>query len=356
MTREELTIQIERYLDGELSAEEAKKLELLIVADDKIAAEIDFHKNLREGIKLYYNRLQLRDKFKEWENDKSFPVKQKQKSGLWRPILAAASISLLVTVGGVSLYHYTFRNNIDDKLNNSITQLNRTVEKNKKDINEIKTQQPASVEMEMETPTNIATAFAITADGYVVTSKHVVGNKKFVTIEQKGDSLVKYKAKVISVNDKLDFALLKIVDKSFVSLPKIPYSFSSREIDLAQHIYALGYPKNDIVYAEGAVSSLSGLEGDTTFYQLDIIAANGYSGSPIINERGELLGVISGKKTDADGETYCTKMKYIIKFLADLEEKNKDLKLTLNTKSKLKGKSLPQQVKTMLPFVFIVKA
>lgn len=113
MNREELAIEIEKYLDGQLSAEEAKKLELLIVADDKIAKEVELHKSLHEAIKAVYGRQELKKKFTNWEADKSFPVQTKRKSnGLWRPVMAAASISLIVLVGGLSIYHYAFQNKI----------------------------------------------------------------------------------------------------------------------------------------------------------------------------------------------------------------------------------------------------
>ena len=353
MNREELAIEIEKYLDGQLSADDAKKLELLIVADDKIAKEVAHHKELREAISAVYARQELKKKFANWESDKSFPVQVKRKSSIWRPVLAAASISLVVTIGGLSIYHYAFDHKIENKQGKGML---ASVEEAPAKIS---TDVSANNAISKETPVasiNRATAFVLTMDGYMVTNYHVVQGKKTVTIQQQGDSLITFKANVVETDAKLDFALLKVADPAFFSFAKVPYNISDKNVALAQKIYTLGYPKNDIVYSEGAISSLTGYKGDTMCYQLNIIAAPGLSGSPIMNEKGELLGILSSKNLEAEGETYCVKMKYILEHIEKIKETNKDLNVKTIYKSKLTGKKLTDQVHTILPFVFIVKA
>jgi serine protease Do len=365
MTREELTIRIEKYLDGQLSADEAKKLEMLIVADDKIAGIVKLHQDIREGIKAYYERLQLKNKMAQWEDDKSFPVQKPKKNSLLRPIMAAASISLLVTISGVSIYHFAFRNKIDTKLEDDITILNGEVDNYVANTNkkiEAVDEKVDAIQQDGEKVKDvIGTGFMLTGDGYVVTNYHVIKDalsiKKHVTLEQQQNGeTVTYKADVVSFNKKLDFALLKINDERFKPVGKVPYSISDKNVALAQRIYTLGYPKNDIVYTEGAISSLSGLKSDTMFYQLNIIAARGYSGSPVINEKGELIGLLSSKNAKAEGETYCVKMKYILDHIEKIKSENKDLDIKTNQKSKLSGKRITDQVKEVVNFVFIVKA
>jgi serine protease Do len=350
MNREELAIEIEKYLEGQLSAEEAKKLELLIVADDKIAKEVELHKNLHLAIKSVYERQELKKKFTAWENDKTFPVQTKRKTGLWRPIMAAASISLLITVGGLSIYHFA----VDQKtaIKEGPGQLTR---------NEVSSMISTSIDAatkEESQPVSInrATAFVLTSDGYLVTNYHVVEGKKSVTLQQQGDSLISYKANVIETDKNLDFALLKVADPKFNSFAKVPYNISDKNVVLAQKIYTLGYPKNDIVYSDGAISSLSGYKGDTMFYQLNIISAPGQSGSPIMNEKGELLGILASKNLEAEGQTYCVKMKYILNHIDKIRETNSDLNVKTVYRSKLTGKKLTEQVNTIMPFIFIVKA
>ena len=350
MNREEIAIEIEKYLDGQLTPEEAKKLELLIVADDKMAAEVELHKNLRDAIQTIYNRRELKNKFTNWESDKSFPVISKRKNSLLRPILAAASISLVIMVGGLSIYHYAFESKVVIKQG--------TGNLSKSDVeNMISTSIDAASNKESQpVSVNRATAFVLTQDGYLVTNYHVVAGKKTVSIQQKGDSLITFKANVIETDEKLDFALLKVADPNFFSFAKVPYNISDKNVVLAQKIYTLGYPKNDIVYSDGAISSLSGYKGDTMFYQLNIISAPGQSGSPIMNEKGELLGILSSKNLEAEGQTYCVKMKYILDHIEKIRETNQDLNVKTVYKSKLTGKRLTEQVNTILPFVFIVKA
>lgn len=361
MTREELTIQIEKYLDGALTADEAKKLELLILADDMIAHEVEFHQSLREGIRVYYERLQLKSKMAQWEEDKTFPVKQKKQNSLWRPMLAAATISLLVTIGGVSIYHFAYRHNVDGEIKSEVEVLGRKVEQNEMKTNQvtayIETDKSEKAAAQNSDPSYAATAFAFTADGYMVTNSHVVGNKKTVTVEQQlpDKTTVSYTAEVVETHKKLDFALLKITDKKFSGFGKLPYSISDKNVALAQKIYTMGFPKNDIVYSEGVISSLSGLKSDTMFYQINVISAEGQSGSPVINEKGEVLGVLTNKKRNADGETYCVKTKYILEHIEKLKQES-NINIRVNQQSKLNGKKLPEQVKAVMPFVFIVKA
>lgn len=361
MSREELTIRIEKYLDGQLSAEEAQKLELLLVADDAIAKELEFHKTIREGIAAYYERQRLLEKMHQWDGDQSYPIKSKPNRGLWRPVLAAASISLLVTVSGVSLYHLAFTNRIDGNLKKEITKLGREInetsqvateakistEKNEERLNEVMVQ-PKKVTM-------AGTAFVLTTDGYLVTNYHIVGGRKKVTLKQNQNESLVFTAEVVATDSLLDFALLRINDKKFDGFAQIPYTISDRHVTLAQKIYTLGYPKNDIVYTEGAISSLTGLRSDTMFYQLNIISAPGSSGSPIINEKGELIGVLASRNAQAEGETYCVKMKYILDHLEQIKAKNKTLEIKTNKRSKLAGKKLPDQVKSIVPYIFIVQ-
>lgn len=362
MSREELSIRIEKYLDGELSQEETNKLELLIAADDKVAKEVEFHIELRKGIHALNERNQLKSKISQWENDTPLAGSTKQSRGLWRPVLAAASISLVVTLSGVTLYHVAFRTKIDGNLKNEIANLSREVEKTSQETTEINDEIKKISEEENKQPndakvTDVAgTAFMLTSDGYLVTNYHIVKGKKKVTIEQNLEQPVAYSADVVATSAKLDFALLKINDKNFASYPKIPYSISDKNVTLAQKIYTLGYPKNDIVYTEGAISSLSGLKSDTMFYQLNIISAPGCSGSPIINDKGELIGILASKNAQAEGETYCVKMKYVLELIEQLKSKKQDINIKTNRNSKLSGKKLPEQVKSVIPFVFIVKA
>jgi hypothetical protein len=65
------------------------------------------------------------------------------------------------------------------------------------------------------------------------------------------------------------------------------------------------------------------------------------------------LGVLTSKKSD--GETYCLKTKYILQHIESLKKENQ-IDIKTNQRSKLSGKRLPEQVKAVMPFVFIVKA
>jgi serine protease Do len=342
-TREEQNEWMEKYLDGELSVEDMQRFEKELNIDHKLKKEFAFHQSVRTGILAVEERNNLRNRMNTWHNDaiETKNLIQRRRSG-WKQFAAAASVSLIFTIGGLGVYHMYNQKQLD-KVENGVRLLSRTTQKRQSPKNDALVKPKTEVKRE-----NLGTAFAFSSDGYLFTNYHVVFGKKEVIIERQGEESISLKAKVVSSNNELDLAILKIEDKTFKGFGKIPFVVSDKNIGIAQKVYSVGYPKNDIVYAEGAVSSMSGYESDSLMYQVSLFANPGTSGSPILNEKGELIGILSAKNFDTDGETYALKTKYILDFMTKQGIK-------MNTKNRLTGKKLTDQVKGIVPFVFIVK-
>ena len=126
--------------------------------------------------------------------------------------------------------------------------------------------------------------------------------------------------------------------------------------DLAESIFTLGYPRNDIVYGEGYLSSKTGFKGDTLSCQIDIAANRGNSGSPIWNKNGEVIGILNGRQTDTEGFAFAIQGKHIHKILDDLKKSDTTYqRVKIASKSTIAGLERKQQVKKVEDYIFMVK-
>lgn len=197
-----------------------------------------------------------------------------------------------------------------------------------------------------------ATGFLADARGYIITNAHVVDHAKNLIVENKKGE--QFFAKPVYTNAATDLAILKITDTSFQRVNNLPYTFKKSLSDLAEPIFTLGYPREEVVYGEGYLSAQSGYSGDTSSYQINISVNPGNSGGPLINRNGEIIGVISSKETNADGVVFAIKSKNIYDALKEVKKENKDT-IKLSSSNSLKGLSRTQQIKKLEEFVYKVK-
>ena len=117
----------------------------------------------------------------------------------------------------------------------------------------------------------------------------------------------------------------------------------------------MGYPRNEIVYGEGYVSAKSGNEGDSTAYQVSVSVNPGNSGGPVLNNKGEIIGIITSKNSVADGVVFAAKSKNIYSLIEAFKKADNNATIIkLPTSNSLKGFDREQQVKKMENFVFMV--
>ncbi len=201
------------------------------------------------------------------------------------------------------------------------------------------------------------TGFLIDPKGYLVTSAHTVVNADSVYIQNTAG--LYYKAHTVYVDSQTDIAILKITDEKFAGTKSLPYSFLKSNIELGENIFTLGFPRPtaDIVYNRGYLSAKTGYLGDSTAYQLAISANPGNSGGPIFNESGEVIGILSGKQTTAEGVVFSSRASNIYTALKAIKQDstlNENIKIPAQTH--LKGIDRMQQIKKIEPYVFIVKS
>ena len=129
----------------------------------------------------------------------------------------------------------------------------------------------------------------VSSDGYILTNNHVVGNAEeiHVTLQDRRE----FTAKVIGKDAKTDLGLIKIDTKD--ALPVAPLG-DSRTTDVGDWVIAIGNPFNVGMTVTAGIVSAKGriLGGDyDDFIQTDASINPGNSGGPLINTKGEVIGI-----------------------------------------------------------------
>lgn len=197
------------------------------------------------------------------------------------------------------------------------------------------------------------TGFMIDVKGYLVTNAHVVKNSKNIYIQNnKGDQ---YKVAVVKLDLAKDIAILKIEDSEFKPLANLPYGVRKSSTDIAEPLFTLGFPRNEIVYGEGYLSAKTGHNGDTLSCQIAVAANPGNSGGPVFNQNGEVIGILSTKEIQTEGAVFAIQSKYIYQVLDELKKDTVYKSVKINANSSMKGVKAQQQVMKIQDYVFMVK-
>lgn len=199
------------------------------------------------------------------------------------------------------------------------------------------------------------TGFIIDGKGLLVTNAHVVKNAQNIAVQNRNG--VTYSAVLVYADAEKDLAILRIDDPSFKAMFPPPYAISKSSTDLAEPIYTLGYPRDEIVYGQGYLSAKTGYNGDTLSCQLSILANPGNSGGPVLNQSGEVVGILSTREAESVGVVFALQAKHIYKALNDMKAKDSSYqRVRLPSKSTISYLDRTLQVKKIEDYVFMVKA
>jgi serine protease Do len=142
---------------------------------------------------------------------------------------------------------------------------------------------------EEEVPRGVGSGFVLTADGYIMTNAHVVdgADEVLVTLTDKRE----FKAKIVGADKRTDVAVVKI---DATGLPAVRVGDVSR-LRVGEWVMAIGSPFGlENTVTAGIVSAKGRDTGDyLPFIQTDVAINPGNSGGPLINMRGEVIGINS---------------------------------------------------------------
>ncbi|SFB78669.1 serine protease Do [Polaromonas sp. OV174] len=140
-----------------------------------------------------------------------------------------------------------------------------------------------------EQPRGVGSGFVLTADGFIMTNAHVVdgADEVIVTLPDKRE----FKAKIIGADKRSDVAVVKI---EAAGLPAVKIGDINR-LKVGEWVMAIGSPFGlENTVTAGIVSAKQRDTGDyLPFIQTDVAINPGNSGGPLINMRGEVVGINS---------------------------------------------------------------
>ncbi len=142
---------------------------------------------------------------------------------------------------------------------------------------------------DQQQPRGVGSGFILTADGFVMTNAHVVegAEEVLVTLPDKRE----FKAKIVGFDKRTDVAVVKI---EATGLPAVKVGDVNR-LKVGEWVMAIGSPFGlENTVTAGIVSAKGRETGDyLPFIQTDVAINPGNSGGPLINMRGEVVGINS---------------------------------------------------------------
>jgi serine protease Do len=144
-------------------------------------------------------------------------------------------------------------------------------------------------------PFGLGSGFIVSPDGYIVTNAHVVENAEEILVRLTDKR--ELKARVIGADPRSDVAVIKVEG---TNLPTVKIG-DTKKLRVGEWVIAIGSPfgfANTVTAGIISATSRENLSGDPNldavpFIQTDVAVNPGNSGGPLLNMRGEVIGINS---------------------------------------------------------------
>ncbi len=160
---------------------------------------------------------------------------------------------------------------------------------------------PSTLTLEVENGAGqhfVGSAFLAVGEGLAVTAWHVVQDARRVEARFSDQRRVNVVG-LADKNEELDLALIRL---DTGARPQIKLNTATPRI--GSRICVLGAPRGlDFSISEGIVSQIRTVD-KVRYYQVSCPISPGNSGGPVLNERGEVIGVMSWRKTNAESVSF----------------------------------------------------
>ncbi len=205
----------------------------------------------------------------------------------------------------------------------------------------------------------------LVGSGYVVTNLHVVVGMSRITVDLADGT---HFAQMVQFDESNDIAILKIEGGGSAAEPARVRLGDATKMRPGDRVWTLGYPLAPVlgerpVLTEGSISSLSGLKGDPRLFQISVPIQPGNSGGPLLNERGEVVGITVATLNAAQMLRQTGAVPQNVNFAVKIHFAKMMLNLIPNAEKlfaqeggDMTGASLAQQAERVTPAVALIKA
>lgn len=167
---------------------------------------------------------------------------------------------------------------------------------------------------------SLGTGFVIRNDGLILTNAHVVDKADVIKVKFQNDE-TEHVAKLIGSDAKTDVALIKITTKNKLSSLKLG---DSSKLQVGEWVAAFGNPYgHSNTITKGIVSALDRDSGGLNlfpFIQTDASINPGNSGGPLVNMKGEVVGMNTAIDARAQGIGFSIPINNVKQLLSELEK------------------------------------
>jgi serine protease Do len=187
---------------------------------------------------------------------------------------------------------------------------------------------------ERQTTTSLGSGFVIDKEGYILTNRHVVDGADKINVTLPGDrnGNKRYEAKLVGKDARTDVALLKIEPKETLTPIELG---DSDAVEVGEWVMAIGNPFGlggnsvtvGVVSYKGRGLTL-GVQGTSVdMIQTDAAINPGNSGGPLLNTRGQVVGIntmiITGGERQSAGVGFSVPINVAKEILPQLRDKGK---------------------------------
>ena len=340
---------------GTLSPAAMQELEAQLAADAAFAQAYQENLSLIQSMEANGRHRRFKNVLKEIRQEQTAPSKKTRIISLKpqhvRTAAMAAGVALFTSLATIwAMQHNTPK--VDSKLEflrRKVDNIEASQRTTRDKVQNIENQQAEPAQMP---ESNLAgSGFALTNDGYIVTNFHVTDDADSIYIQTRNGHY--YKAHVFATNPKSDLAILKIEDKSFrFAKGELPYTLEPSKVALGSKVFTLGFPQNEIVYNQGYISSRNGYQGDSMQYRLEIAASPGQSGSPVVDDEGNIVGILNSKATETESTTYAISSKALLRLIHDLP---KDANIRMAKANRLSNYSHEEQIEKLQDYTCMIQ-
>ncbi len=214
-----------------------------------------------------------------------------------KDLVLAYAWANIAAAGGEAEFS-NFRNHIETKLSDSQRQEGQRIASNWRkgfDINASEVLSSIKSPENKSTVLRTGTAFTVSVDGHALTNHHVISGCGEIKVAGHNEVVT-----VLASDTVNDLALLKVP----VKIDEVAnLSANITSLRQGEDVIVFGYPLNFVLSSggnltPGTVSALTGLGNNTNQIQITAPIQPGSSGSPVMDKKGNIVGVVSMKLDD----------------------------------------------------------